>query len=39
MLKEYEDISTHIFIEMKGIKGELSEMNIELYPEANPIKK
>jgi len=38
-LKEYVDLLPQNFLYMKGIKGELGEMRIELKPDAKPINK
>jgi hypothetical protein len=37
LLHEYNDLFRTKFTEMKGIAGDLSEMNIPLKPEAQPI--
>jgi hypothetical protein len=39
LLREYRDLFPTTFIEMKGIAGELGEMNIPLIPEAIPIRQ
>jgi len=39
LLKEYVDLFPQNFTEIKGIKGELGEMRIELKPDAKPIKR
>ena len=38
LLRKYSDLFPTTFIEMKGIAGELGEMNIPLRPEARPIR-
>jgi hypothetical protein len=38
LLREYEDLFPKIFSELKGIKGDLGEMKIELKPDAKPVK-
>jgi hypothetical protein len=38
MLQEYEDLFPKSFSELKGIKGDLGEMNIELKPKAKTVK-
>jgi hypothetical protein len=38
LLHEYSDLFPMTFTEMKGIAGELGEMNIPLKPEAIPIR-
>jgi hypothetical protein len=38
LLREYRELSPTTFIEMKGIVGELGEMNIPLRPEERPIR-
>jgi hypothetical protein len=38
LLQEYEDLFPKSFLELKGIKGELGEMRIELKPDAKPVK-
>jgi hypothetical protein len=37
-LQEYEDLFPKTFSEMKGIKGSMGEMNIELKPYLKPRK-
>jgi hypothetical protein len=39
LLKEYKDLLPQFFIEMKGIKGELSDLNIKLHLIAKLIKQ
>jgi hypothetical protein len=39
LLCQYNDLFPTTFIEMKGIVGELGEMNIPLRPDARPIKQ
>lgn len=39
LLKEYQDIFPTSFSELKGIVGELGEMQIQLKPYAKPVKK
>jgi hypothetical protein len=39
LLCGYNDLFPTTFTEMKGIAGELGEMNIPLRPEARPIRK
>jgi len=39
LLHEYHDLFPTKFIDMKGIKGPLREMNIPLRPEVRPIKQ
>jgi hypothetical protein len=39
LLKEYKEFLPQFFIEMNGIKGELSELNIGLHPIAKLIKQ
>jgi hypothetical protein len=39
LLKEYQDIFTHDYEDLKGLVQEMGEMNIELLPKAKPIKK
>jgi hypothetical protein len=39
LLREYSDLFPTNFTEMKGIAGELGEMNIPLKPEARPIRQ
>jgi hypothetical protein len=38
LLWEYEDLFPTKFSELKGIKGDLGEMKIELNPDSRPIK-
>jgi hypothetical protein len=38
MLREYEDLFLINFLEMKGIKGDLGEMRIELKPDVKLVK-
>jgi len=38
LLKEYKDVFPQIFIEVKGIKGQLGEMKIELWLYAKLVK-
>jgi hypothetical protein len=38
LLQEYEDLFPTIFSELKGIKGDLGEMKIELNPDSRPFK-
>jgi hypothetical protein len=38
LLQEYEDLFPTNFSELKGIKGDLGEMRIELNPESRPVK-
>jgi hypothetical protein len=38
LLCEYNDMFPLTFIEMKGISGEIGEMNTPLKPKARPIK-
>ena len=37
MLWEYEDLFQKTFLELKGIKGAMGEMNIELKPDSKPM--
>jgi hypothetical protein len=39
LLREYSDLFPTAFIEMKGIEGDINEMNILLRDEARPIKQ
>jgi hypothetical protein len=39
LLREYNDLFPTTFIEMKGIAGEIGEMNIPLKPESIPIRQ
>jgi hypothetical protein len=39
LLRGYNDLFPTTFTEMKGIAGELGEMNIPLKPEARPIRQ
>jgi hypothetical protein len=39
LLHEYNDLFPMTFIEMKGISGELGDMNIPLKPEEIPIRQ
>ena len=39
MLHEYQDLFPTIFLEMKGIVGDLGEMKIPLRPDAKPSKQ
>jgi hypothetical protein len=38
LLWEYEDLFPIRFLELKGIKGDLGEMRIDLNPESRPVK-
>jgi hypothetical protein len=38
LLHEYEDIFPTILSKLKGIKGDLGEMKIELNPDSRPVK-
>jgi hypothetical protein len=38
LLQEYEDLIHKGFLELKGIKRDLGETNIDLKPEAKPFK-
>jgi hypothetical protein len=38
MLREYEDLFPKTFLEIKGIKGAMGEMKIELKPGSNPVR-
>jgi hypothetical protein len=38
LLREYEDLFPTSFSELKGIKGDLGEMRIELKPDVKPVK-
>jgi hypothetical protein len=38
LLQEYEDLFPTRFLELKGIKGDLGEMKIELKPDSKPVK-
>jgi hypothetical protein len=38
LLQEYEDLFPKTFSEMKGIKGTMGEMKIELKPDSKPMK-
>jgi hypothetical protein len=38
-LRKYNDLFPTTFIEMKGITGELSDMNIPLKPDARPVRQ
>jgi hypothetical protein len=37
-LREYEDLFPKKFLELKGIKGAMGEMKIELKPSSRPMK-
>ena len=39
LLREYQDLFSNSFAEMKGIVGELGEMKIPLKPNAKPMKQ
>jgi hypothetical protein len=38
LLWEYEDLFQKTFLELKGIKGSMGEMNIKLKPDSKPMK-
>jgi hypothetical protein len=38
LLREYEDLFPKMFSELKGIKGAMGEMKIELKPGSRPMK-
>jgi hypothetical protein len=38
LLREYEDLFPKTFSELKGIKGAMGEMKIELKPGSNPVR-
>jgi hypothetical protein len=38
LLREYEDLFPKTFSELKGIKGAMGEMKIELKPDSKPVK-
>lgn len=38
MLREYEDLFPKTFSELKGIKGSMEEMKINLKPSSKPVK-
>jgi hypothetical protein len=38
LLREYEDLFLKTFSELKGIKGAMGEMKIELKPTSRPMK-
>jgi hypothetical protein len=38
LLREYEDLFLKTFSELKGIKGSMEEMKIELKPNSKPVK-
>jgi hypothetical protein len=38
LLWEYEDLFTQTFSELKGIKGAMGEIKIELKPNSRPMK-
>jgi hypothetical protein len=38
LLLEYEDLFLKTFSELKGIKGSMGEMKIELKPDSRPLK-
>ena len=39
VLKEYVDMLPHSFTKMKGIKGKMGEMKIEIKLDSKPIRK
>jgi len=39
LLREYSGLFPTMFLEMKGLEGELGDMNIPLNPESIPIRK
>jgi hypothetical protein len=38
LLREYDDLFPKTFLELKGIKGAMGEMKIELKPNSRPVK-